>query len=363
MIPPLDGTVAFTGRLASMRRAEAFAIVRKNGGKPRRGVTKTTDVLIVGQLGWPLLDDGRPSNSLRKANAYGVPIASEPEFMEAAGLAEDNTETRCYSKDQIISLAKLPASVIEQLTIFGLVTPEGGKFGFHDLAAARQLGDLFSKGVKLSTITHSLHEIRKWLPGVELTALRLVPAEADALILTQFEGQTDTHGQFLLPMEQPRSDPDLLFEQAETAEGAGDLTTAERLYRQASHADPKDATALFNLANVLRSQDRAIEAETSFRAAIKVDPDFAEAWYNLADLLDDAGRTEEAIVSLSHAVQVASDYADAIFNLGLLHQKQEHYKKAAECWRRYLNLDHNSSWVERARRALKYCEMRQAETT
>ncbi|MGB8901912.1 MAG: BRCT domain-containing protein [Methylocella sp.] len=59
----LEGTVAFTGRLASMRRADAFALVRTHGGKPREGVTKRTDVLIVGEFGWPLLDDGRPSNS------------------------------------------------------------------------------------------------------------------------------------------------------------------------------------------------------------------------------------------------------------------------------------------------------------
>ncbi len=361
MIPSLDGTVAFTGRLASMRRADAFEMVRKKGGKPRRGVTKTTDTLIVGQLGWPLLDDGRPSNSLKRAKTYDVPIASEPEFLEAAGLAEHKVETKCYSKDQIVSLAKLPATVIEQLIVFGLLTPEEGQFSFHDLAAARQLADLFSKGVKLSTITHSLHEIHKWLPGIVLTVLRLIPADADALILMQFEGQTDTRGQFLLPLEQPSPDADFLFEQAETAEEAGDLATAERLYRQAAHADPKDATALFNLANVLRLQDRSNEAESSLGAAIQIDPDFAEAWYNLADLLDDVGRTGEAIRSLSHALQVDSDYADAIFNLGLLHQKQQHYQEAAECWRRYLDLDQNSPWVERARRGLKYCEIRQSE--
>jgi hypothetical protein len=32
----LEGTVAFTGRLASMRQADAFALVRAHGGKPRQ---------------------------------------------------------------------------------------------------------------------------------------------------------------------------------------------------------------------------------------------------------------------------------------------------------------------------------------
>src|SRR5262249_45026094 len=69
-------TVAFTGRLASMKRAEAFALVRERGGNPREGVTKRTDVLIVGEFGWPLVDDGKPSNSLAQARSYGVPVAS-----------------------------------------------------------------------------------------------------------------------------------------------------------------------------------------------------------------------------------------------------------------------------------------------
>ncbi len=68
-----------------MRRADAFEIVRKHGGKPREGVTKQTDILIVGQLGWPLLDDGRPSNSLAQAKTYRIPVASERQFLAWVG--------------------------------------------------------------------------------------------------------------------------------------------------------------------------------------------------------------------------------------------------------------------------------------
>src|SRR5262249_57539642 len=80
-------SVAFTGRLASMKRADAFALVRERGGNPREGVTKRTDVLIVGEFGWPLVDDGRPSNSLAQARSYGVPVASERQFLEWVGKA------------------------------------------------------------------------------------------------------------------------------------------------------------------------------------------------------------------------------------------------------------------------------------
>ena len=49
----LQGAVAFTGKLASMKRAQAFSLVEERGGTPRAGVTKSTSILIVGELGWP----------------------------------------------------------------------------------------------------------------------------------------------------------------------------------------------------------------------------------------------------------------------------------------------------------------------
>ena len=61
----LKSSVAFTGRLTCM--TEAFEVVRQHGGTPSQAVTKRTKLLIVGELGWPLLDDGRPSNKLTRA--------------------------------------------------------------------------------------------------------------------------------------------------------------------------------------------------------------------------------------------------------------------------------------------------------
>src|SRR5262245_14775023 len=126
-------SVVFTGRLASMKREEAFELVRRNGGTPRRGLTRKTGVLVVGELGWPLLPDGRPSKSLGLAKSYGVAIASERHFLEWAGRTPPDDQVKTYSADQISSLSGLPLDVIEQLTTFGLLDGREQRFGFRDL--------------------------------------------------------------------------------------------------------------------------------------------------------------------------------------------------------------------------------------
>ena len=343
-----------------MKRADAFALVRKHGGKPREGVTKQTDVLIVGEFGWPLLDDGRPSSSLAQAKTYGVPIASERQFLEWLGKNAPEQQAKTYSAAQLAALSKLPEDVVEQLAMFGLIEARGGLYGFRDLAAARQVAGLLAAGTKLSVITKSLHEIRKWLPDARLSSVKLFPESSDRVLVEQLKGRTDKTGQFVLDVDPPDGDAEALFAQAQAAEEQNDTAAAERLYRRVMKLDPGDAAAAFNLGNLLRVGGRALEAEAAFRAAVAADPKFAPAWYNLADVLDDQGRTQEAVDCLTRALDADPAYGDAMFNMGLLLQKLERPKDAAAWWRRYLELDHDSPWAARARRALKYCEMQLA---
>jgi tetratricopeptide (TPR) repeat protein len=357
----LKGTVAFTGRLASMKRTEAFARVREHGGTPREGVTKQTGVLVVGELGWPLLDDGQPSNSLAQAKSYRVPVISERQFLEWLGQSAPDEEARTYSADQLAALSKLPRDVVDQLAMFGLIEGRGGAFGFRDLAAARQIASLFAAGTALSAITKSLSEIRKWLPDARLSNLRLFPESSDCILVEQMKGRTDNTGQFVLDVHPPQRDADAVFEDAQAAEENGDAAAAEQLYRRAMKMDPCDPAAPFNLGNVLRAGGRSVEAETAYRAAVKADPGFAQAWYNLADLLDDQRRTAEAVKCLIHALEAAPDYADAMYNMALLLQRLERYADAAAAWRRYLGMDGGTASAAHARRAMKYCEMQLAD--
>jgi tetratricopeptide (TPR) repeat protein len=345
-----------------MKRVDAFTRVREHGGTPREGVTKNTGVLVVGELGWPLLDDGRPSNSLAQAKSYGVPVVSERQFLEWLGENTPDEEARNYSADQLAALSKLPRDVIDELAMFGLIEGRGGAFGFRDLAAARQIANLFAAGAPLSAITKSLSEIRKWLPDARLSNLRLFPESSDRILVEQMKGRTDNTGQFLLDVEPPGDDADGVFEDAQAAEESGDAAAAEQFYRRAMKMDPGDPAAPFNLGNVLRAAGRSVEAETAFRAAVKADPGFAQAWYNLADLLDDQQqRTGEAVKCLIHALEADPDYADAMYNMALLLQRLERYADAAAAWRRYLDMDGGSASSAHARRAMKYCEMQAAD--
>ena len=352
----LESSVAFTGRLACMTRAEAFAVVRHRGGTPSETVTKKTKLLIVGELGWPLLDDGRPSNKLSRATTNGVPVVSERRFLEWIGKAVPDSVHKTYSADQLAALSKLSSDMIRELAQFGLLDERGGSFGFRDLASARQIATLLADGVRLSEIIRSVSEIRRWLPDAGLANVRLHPG-VNSLEVEQLGGRTDRRGQFMLAVEESPHNPDALFERAQSAEEVGDIAEAERLYRLLMKSDPTDASAPFNLGNLLRGHARNVEGEAALRAATRADPTFAEAWYNLSDLLDEQGRSEAAIECLRKALQVAPDYADAKFNLALLLQRKNQYAEAADYWSRYLAADRQSEWATRARRSLKFCEM------
>ena len=353
----LTSLVAFTGRLACMSRAEAFEVVRQRGGTPSPAVTKRTRVLIVGELGWPLLDDGRPFNKLSRATALGIPIVSERRFLEWVGKSGSDNDQKTYSADQLAALSKMSRGMVQELAQLSLLDERDGRFGFRDLASARQIAKLLNDGVRLSEIIRAVSEIRKWLPDAGLAAVRLHAGALSDVQVEQSGGRTDKYGQFVLAVDDAREDPDELFDLAHAAEQMGDIAEAERFYRLLMKSDPTDASAPFNLGNMLRAAARTVEAEAALRAATRANPAFAEAWYNLADLLDDQGRSEAAIECLRKALLVAPDYIDAMFNLALLLQRKGAYAEAADYWRRYLASDRASEWAARARRSLKFCEI------
>jgi BRCT domain type II-containing protein len=124
----LKSSVAFTERLACMTRAEAFDVVRQRGGTASPAVTKRTKILIVGELGWPLLDDGRPSNKLSRATALGILIVSERRFLEWVGKSASDNDQKTYSADQLAGLCKMSSGTIQKLAQLSLLDERDGEF-------------------------------------------------------------------------------------------------------------------------------------------------------------------------------------------------------------------------------------------
>lgn len=106
--------VVFTGTLASMTRAEARRLVAEQGGTWQDGVTKTTTLLITGELDPSTFRPGAAySGKLQKAfdrAAAGqtLEIATEEDFLERAALNAE--ELRSFARQH----SRLPEYVIDQ---------------------------------------------------------------------------------------------------------------------------------------------------------------------------------------------------------------------------------------------------------
>ena len=105
---PLAGqVVVFTGKLSSLGRKDARALVERLGGATADEVNAKTTMLVIGAEGFgPSIDEARDkSNKLKRAEelnaqpgATPVPIriTTEEEFCELAGVATPDTLKRQY---------------------------------------------------------------------------------------------------------------------------------------------------------------------------------------------------------------------------------------------------------------------------
>jgi tetratricopeptide (TPR) repeat protein len=366
--------VAFTGKLASMGRQEAYRIVREAGGEPLEGVSRRTSMLVVGMDGWPLLADGLISRKLRYAEdlqekGHGVQILPETAFLELAGLEERRSALqKSYSAQEVSQLLKIEPGTLRRWEQFSLVRSQDGRYDFQDLVSLRTIADLVRAGVRKETIARSLRGLASVLPGTErpLAQLKIVVENPDSLLADYGGFHLSPDGQLLFNFNaQPRAEAAILslppggtaenltaqewFARARIREEDERYADAEHAYRRAVALSSHFPEAYFNLGNVLRMVGRVEAAEELYRVATVQDPSLAEAWYNLAGLQEEDGRLVEAIASLSAALRADPSYADAQFNLALCLEKCGRRDEAGAYWSSYLRQDPQGPWAEVAR--------------
>ncbi len=142
---------------------------------------------------------------------------------------------------------------------------------------------------------------------------------------------------------------DELFQQGNTAQGAGNYVQAENIWRKVIQLNPKDADAYTNLGNALSDQGKLDEAIAAYRQALQLNPKYAYAYTNLGVALSDQGKLEEAIAAYRQALSLpenksgipASAHTLAHNNLGFVLQQQGKLEEAIAEYKKAIALDPN----------------------
>ena len=98
----------------------------------------------------------------------------------------------------------------------------------------------------------------------------------------------------------------------------GDVVGGERELRAAIATNPRHATALLNLGQLLRQQNRPAEAQDALERAIAARPDYGKAYNNLATLLMDRKQWAAARSPLERALAIDPEHPTALRNLAVV---------------------------------------------
>ena len=361
MIDLAGRIVVILGGLQAMPRRLAGDELARRGAVLRRGLTRATDLVVVGQQARARLAGGHLQEYLERADELELPCISERSFLRVLDfLPASQAEPAAISLAGLAGKAGLAPEIVRLLVLFDLIEAPDGRCSFRALITAREVARLLDEGVALAEILDSVGRIgRRADAGGDdhpLTRHKLICDAEGKVVVRCAEGLAELDGQIRLDL--PKADNpsvDSLFEAAEEAELDRDWVTAEDLYRRCVRLDRDDPIAPFNLANVLREQGRMSEACCYLQLALSVDPNFAEAWYNLAGLVDRDGDRETARQYLLRAVAADPYYGDPMYNLAYWHFAAGRYAEAGQWWQRYLDLDPDSEWSRKARKGMALC--------
>jgi len=352
---PLAGhVVVFTGKLSSLGRKDARALVARLGGATADDVNAKTTMLVVGAEGFGSGDDPPrdKSNKLRRAEELNaqlgppIRILSEDDFCRLAGVPTADTLKRQYHalRDVLSRYRALREDHVRYLVKCGLLRPvlrtnADTFFAFPDVSTIRQANEGLSQGAPFRGIVRTLMAARQGQLEFDFR-LDAAPAKIIALRPSATKG---TAPDTLLAEE--------YFHIGSALDDGDDARVEEAAaaYRKALEIDPYLCAALINLANIHYGRDELAEAQALYERAIGLDADFFEAHFNLGNIYHDLGRFQEAQSCYREALRLNPFYADAHFYLAVTFEKVGLSQDARPHWRAYQQLAPQGEWAELAR--------------
>ncbi len=377
--PFLGQTVVFTGRLASVGRREAHALVERLGGLAADEVTTRTTMLVIGaavptratqrssieRLSEPLPHEEK-TNKLKRAEAVNaktpgqIQVVSEDHFCRLGQLPSIAAlQGRYHTHRRMRELYPLVHDGrLRHLEKWGLIRPVARNnadtyYSFPDVALVKQVSDELEQDHSFRGAVRRRLAARDGQQALNFGAVRRDARPAKVVALGRREatkirtapstGWSETDGQSVLAAR-------FFLEGSELDEGGeADREKARMAYRKALLLDPTLVPAIVNLANLHYANDDLVEAQALYCRALTLEPECFEAHFNLGNIHHDLGRYQEAVAYYHEALGLNPSYADAHFYLAVTLEKMERSQEAKAHWRMYQQLAPEGDWVDLAR--------------
>lgn len=399
--PCLQGEkVAFTGVLASMTHRQAYDLVEENGGASAVHVSGQVTMLVVGEEGWPLDEEGKASVKVEQAVDLinsGVPlqILKESEWLRLLGLEHRERDVhRLFTPAMLQQKLDIPVGVVRRWERLGLIEPVQRVyrlpyFDFQEVAAVRRLQEMLKSGIPRDRIEQSLSGLRQLLPSVDRPLAQLeILARDSRVVYRDGNGLVEARtGQRMLdfdpaPLDGLASSSDSDSEESvqsgvseapgtipiptfgvvsETSPAnwnaeewfdhgcglLGDDETGEAVeaFRMALVLCPDDAEIHFYLASALYRKGNVGGAMERYHVAVELDHEYIEAWTQLGCLRFETGDSQAAIEAFDIALTCHADYPDAVYHKATVLLELGRNDEAVVLWKQYLDFDQDGPWA------------------
>ncbi len=372
-----------------MTHAQAARLVEENGGEATEHASRQTTLLIVGEEGWPLEADGKPSQKFVRVQEWrrqgtAARILRETDWLHLLGLSDRHGEVhRLYTPAMLGQMLDLPVSLIRRWEQVGLLKAAKRVcrlpyFDFQEVARLRRLAELLEAGVSREELESSLAALAELFPeaGGPRSRLDLLARDRHVFLRDDRGLLEPASGQRVFdfdvgpehePIEEPASLP-LSVSPAATPESGGSAadwfsrgcglledgepTAAVEAFRMALMLRPGDAETQFCLADGLYRAGNPAAALERYYAVVEADRKYLEAWTQIGCLHAERAEYDAGVAAFRIALDLHPDYPDAHLHLGEALHASGRVAEAVPHWRRYLEFDRRGPWADLARQRL-----------
>tara|TARA_B100000029_G_C17574432_1_gene957708 strand:- start:826 stop:1950 length:1125 start_codon:yes stop_codon:yes gene_type:complete len=357
-IPSFRGHyVAFTGKLSSVGRREANALVGRLGGIFQQEVNARTTLLVVGDES---VDE--KSNKLRKAEELNqqspgsVSIIPEEEFCRLTGLRSRESLKKFYHERRQIQ-ERYPLIRDEHLRYlrkWDLIRPviqtnSDSYYSFGDVTVVKRVYEELSQGVSFRGAVRAVLSGQDGQLSLDFNAMRSESQQAKVVLLDELKQKSSK--KINKDQESPTKLAAQFFHEGSSLDEGPDADSerAAVAYRKALLLDPSLVPAIVNLANIHYAQNQLVEAQALYEQALTLESDCFEAFFNLGNIHHDLGRYLKAVEYYREALRFQNAYADAHFYLAVTLEKMGLSADAKPHWKTYQQLEPEGEWVDLAR--------------